>query len=172
MVQCWLRLSQPGSPMSKSKKNLKNVNLAKGRGSKSVGTAQLVDLEFRSKPVQWSTAEVDWHAPERFTDWELDKSGLKELISFLEQLPKKTWNEWMNEQANGRLKHHSHSLDSLDREVRSRIEKIKLGDRVEELFRFRLSGLVRLWGFREGTTFYLLWFDRKHSVFPVGKRHT
>jgi len=37
----------------------------------------------------------------------------------------------------------------------------------EELFRFRLGNLPRLWGFRIVNEFYLLWYDPKHEIYPI-----
>ncbi|MDK8636685.1 hypothetical protein QP866_02440 [Corynebacterium imitans] len=42
----------------------------------------------------------------------------------------------------------------------------------ERLFRFRLSGEARLWGFRSGALFRILWYDPEHQVSPVSLRNT
>ncbi len=37
----------------------------------------------------------------------------------------------------------------------------------EDLFRFRLGNLPRLWGFRIVNVFYLLWYDSEHEIYPI-----
>lgn len=44
----------------------------------------------------------------------------------------------------------------------------KLGDTFGgTIFRFRLSGEKRLWGFRKGATFHAVLWDPEHKVFPT-----
>jgi hypothetical protein len=37
----------------------------------------------------------------------------------------------------------------------------------DDMFRFRLAGEKRLWGFRVGNVFYVLWWDASHRVYPT-----
>jgi hypothetical protein len=37
----------------------------------------------------------------------------------------------------------------------------------EDLFRFRLGNLPRLWGFRMVNFLYLLWYDPEHEIYPI-----
>ncbi|MCP4214875.1 MAG: hypothetical protein GY765_09470 [bacterium] len=56
-------------------------------------------------------------------------------------------------------------------EARKRLDEIKLDDR-DILYSLRLTGSERLWGIRDYDSFYLLWWDPNHSVYPVSKKHT
>jgi hypothetical protein len=40
------------------------------------------------------------------------------------------------------------------------------------MFRFRLAGERRLWGYRVGRTFHVVWWDWDHKVYPTEKKHT
>jgi len=42
----------------------------------------------------------------------------------------------------------------------------------EELTGIRYTGRARIWGFKVRGCFYLLWWDPKHTVYPVSKKHT
>lgn len=66
---------------------------------------------------------------------------------------------------------HSVEVWKLIPEARKRIEHLNLDD-VDELWRFRLTGLQRLWGIREGERFKILWWDPKHEICPSQKKHT
>jgi hypothetical protein len=37
----------------------------------------------------------------------------------------------------------------------------------DDVYRFRLSGERRLWGLRRQDTFYAIWWDPKHQVYPT-----
>ncbi|MFE3626760.1 hypothetical protein [Streptomyces goshikiensis] len=40
------------------------------------------------------------------------------------------------------------------------------------IHRLRLSGTQRLYGFVDGNTFHVVWWDPEHEVYPSVKRHT
>ncbi|MFP3543339.1 hypothetical protein SB748_07640 [Rhizobium sp. SIMBA_035] len=62
-------------------------------------------------------------------------------------------------------KHHSHSFDSICPEAQSRW--IEIGREEDELFRFRTGGKQRIWGFRTGHVFNVVWWDAEHQIYPV-----
>ena len=66
----------------------------------------------------------------------------------------------------GHKKHHGMSIEIISAEAQHRLVEI---DRVEAdtLFRFRLGNRRRLWGYRFGPLFDLVWFDREHDVYPT-----
>jgi hypothetical protein len=35
------------------------------------------------------------------------------------------------------------------------------------MFRFRVAGGKRLWGFRNGRVFHAIWWDPDHAVYPT-----
>jgi hypothetical protein len=66
---------------------------------------------------------------------------------------------------------HYVSISELPRKVQRRASEIRLEE--SELFSMRLEGEVRLWGIISPSgKFYVIWYDPKHEIYPVGKRHT
>jgi len=46
------------------------------------------------------------------------------------------------------------------------------GDDCDEFWRLRIGSRGRLWGIRRGSTFYVLWWDPCHEVWPTQPRGT
>lgn len=114
----------------------------------------------------WTARDIDVDGFERSSvGWNLTPKAAGEILAFLERLSERTWGEWCSDQN----MHHHQSVDSLDRPYRERIQE---KEDCEKVFRFRLSGKSRLWGFRSGHEFRVLWFDPDHEVYPVKKKHT
>jgi len=44
---------------------------------------------------------------------------------------------------------------------------MELGHSGESIFRFRLSNMRRLWGFRVVNQFQILWYDPEHNIYPT-----
>lgn len=66
----------------------------------------------------------------------------------------------------GHKKHHGMPVEAICEEAQGRLLEL---DRLEAdtIFRFRLGNKPRLWGFRHGAHFDLLWYDREHDVYPT-----
>jgi hypothetical protein len=56
-------------------------------------------------------------------------------------------------------------------DARKRLETLKLADQTR-ISRFSLSGKERLYGFRLGNVFHIVWWDPQHEIWPSKKRHT
>lgn len=82
----------------------------------------------------------------------------------------KTWRDVMEEKSYGKngvkKKHVSYPVSSITKEARDRLKAIEMDD-YEEIFRFRMTNLERLYGFVVGATFITVWFDPTHKVYPV-----
>jgi hypothetical protein len=84
-----------------------------------------------------------------------------------------TWAEIETQRAGGHKRHHSQEISGLEAAAQADITKRKLSERFNEtMFRFRLSGEQRLWGFRNGRVFHIVWWDPDHQVYPTEKSHT
>jgi hypothetical protein len=112
----------------------------------------------------------------------VDRSGLAigfdpsgdeaiELLGFMADMAQLTWAEIERMETGGKSRHHKHHdmpVDQLSADAQARVAKKRLdvifGD---DIFRFRLSGTRRLWGFREGRTFHVVWWDPSHAVYRV-----
>jgi hypothetical protein len=52
-----------------------------------------------------------------------------------------------------------------------RLEELEYDDR-DKISRLQISGAQRLYGFREGSRFYALWWDPNHEIWPSKLRNT
>jgi hypothetical protein len=85
---------------------------------------------------------------------------------------KKTWSEVQAEKTTGKggvtkLKHVYYPVSAIVSEARKRLAALKMDD-YEDIFRFRMSNLERLYGFVVGATFIIVWYDPKHDICPAG----
>jgi len=116
------------------------------------------DLEDREGFWSWGESR-DWESLE----W-------KEIIGpFLSGCKNKTWAEVEKESTGGKKRHYKHrSYDTglIINEAYARLGELKLDD-MDKIFRFRLDGKKRLYGFVIGHMFYLVWYDRLHKIYPV-----
>lgn len=84
-----------------------------------------------------------------------------------------TWGQIEAQKAgtkHGELKrHHAQAQDSLAGKARKDLARLQdvFGD--DDIFRFRLSGKKRLWGFRRGRVFHAVFWDPSHKVYPTEK---
>ena len=52
-------------------------------------------------------------------------------------------------------------------EAQKRLTDLHLDETFEDLFRFRVGGKKRLWGFEVDGVFHVLWWDAEHQVYPT-----
>ncbi|WP_306204112.1 hypothetical protein [Actinoplanes sp. RD1] len=101
-------------------------------------------------------------------------TAAEEVLNFFCHVGASTWHEvraqLFSSRSGSHRKHHDQRVDSLCPEARQRIAMLNhrqmFGDRI---FRFRVGGRKRLWGFVKGGVFYVLWWDPEHQVYPTGK---
>jgi hypothetical protein len=92
------------------------------------------------------------------------------VLAALADFGQKTWSEILAEQTGGRRrhkKHHPQDFASVCKEAQDRLATLKHDEVFSELFRFRLSGTERLWGYVQGGIFHVLWWDADHRVYPT-----
>lgn len=65
-------------------------------------------------------------------------------------------------------RHHYQEVESICSGAQYDLSRRKLAKRFGDapIFRFRLSGKKRLWGFRTERVFHVLWWDWDHQVCP------
>jgi len=56
-------------------------------------------------------------------------------------------------------------------DARQGLEELEYDDR-DKISRLRITGEQRLYGFREGARFYVLWWDPHHEIWPSKLRNT
>jgi hypothetical protein len=97
-----------------------------------------------------------------------------DILALILDASKKSWNELLAERVysggQSHKKHHSQVVATLEAGARQRITDRKLDEVFgDDIFRFRDGNMKRMWGFRDGQDFYVLWWDPNHLVYPVDK---
>jgi len=135
---------------------------------KVVAEKNIQSASYRDEHIKWTTDAMDVDCGECGCGWSwaLTSNEAKKILEFLSTLHTKTWREVESHRtSNRRQQHHSQRIDSLSKDARRRLGN--LGRAEEELFRFRLGSTRRLWGYRSGATFRILWWDEHHQVYPT-----
>lgn len=74
---------------------------------------------------------------------------------------------------NRHKKHHGQPIADIAKLAQDDIRRLRYDETFgDDLFRFRLQGEQRLWGFRVGRVFHVVWWDPSHRVRPTAKRNT
>jgi hypothetical protein len=126
--------------------------------------------------LTWCTSHSDldgeWSWREQ-RQWTEDEWKRKIYPSF-SSLEKSTWHEILHEQkvsAKGGKrvpKNHQQEISTLLNEAKDRWISIGL-EEYDTAFRFRFTGTIRAWGIKLGGHFYLVWWERKHKIYPVSR---
>lgn len=143
-------------------------------GWKAVPSSAALSAGSNDEKFRWSVREADRNVSDDDScdwTWELPANETFRLLDFLEETSHKTWGELLADRTGGRSrhkKHHAHSVDNLPRRAVDRLRRTGFLDRgEEEMFRFRLDGKGRLWGYRSGSLFRVVWWDAEHRVYPT-----
>jgi hypothetical protein len=97
-----------------------------------------------------------------------DGEHASELFVFLCEMAKLTWREIEAMRAKGHKRHHDQDVESICVEAKQDFKRVRLGEIFgADIFRFRVDGEKRLWGFRKGATFHVIWWDPGHQVYPT-----
>ncbi|WP_126421789.1 hypothetical protein [Asticcacaulis excentricus] len=155
----------------------KNATIVeKVRAEKTVSTSAIA-IEDISEPqtfMSYSTEEADtegtwsWGAPRKCAD----EHWFEEALPFLTEYSRKKWGEIDSEGTGNkkkrRQKHCHYNFSQIITEAYNRLVEIKKDDFADRIYRFRLGGKLRLYGFRVRKIFYYLWYDREHKIY-LGK---
>jgi hypothetical protein len=95
-----------------------------------------------------------------------------EIFDFLCEMGRRSWGEIESDQTGSKdrhRKHHDQPIDSLTcAEAKDQIAKQQLDETFgDSIFRFRLEGEKRLWGFRNGRTFHVVFWDPEHALYET-----
>ena len=117
-------------------------------------------------------ADTGTKNPWRFAA-ESDGAG-SEIVRFLTDIGRSTWNEIVAMQTGGlrrrHRKHHEMDVTLLDQAAQKDLASKRLDEIFgDQIFRFRVSGEKRLWGFRRDRMFHVIWWDPEHRVYPTEK---
>lgn len=110
-----------------------------------------------------------WRADDKYIDYDHEEWGwgkviiqefFKELLNRLQDYETMTWDEVLR-----RDSCHNMEASRLSPAAQRRLLQI-LPD-IDTLHQLDMKQPCRLWGFRHLQTFYLIWHDPKHTVYPV-----
>jgi hypothetical protein len=98
----------------------------------------------------------------------ISPAELEQVLQRIRSFESMTWAEI--ERKTGRSGSHCHAMepDRLCSEAQERLTKLRL-DEITELYSMRCDGAARIWGYRTGHVFHVLWWDRDHTVYPMDK---
>ncbi len=72
----------------------------------------------------------------------------------------------------GKSKNHYYPFDDISNVAQKRLLALGLEERSDDIFSFAFTSSLRIVGYRENEKFYVLWYDPKHNIYPVSKKHT
>ncbi len=115
-------------------------------------------------PISWHIRIIDMEGP-----WGWDKIGnsalLNHIHSKMSNFETMAWPEILKKG------NHQILVSQVSAKAQKRLKAIKQND-VDELISLRLNSLERIWGIRDRNILKILWWDPKHEVNPVEKKHT
>lgn len=115
-----------------------------------------------NQTVKWCFRLFDkdksWH-DERYSE-----ETFREVAHLLKNYSIRTWGQIEQD----RQRDHAVEISNLGKDAQKRLEELKLDD-FGPLWRFRFSGLKRIWGIRIGRFFQVLWWDPQHKVCPINR---
>lgn len=110
-------------------------------------------LRFIDTGGTWSWANVN------------KETLLQDILPKLRDFETMYWRDILNRN------NHEVPIHTLSREAQRRLQEIKQDD-IENIVSLRLTGPIRIWGVRTGSTLRLLWWDPEHTVYPSKLKHT
>ena len=104
-----------------------------------------------------------WAEPRAWTveEWS------NEISPSLNSFSRLTWGEIDGfSSESGHKMHHGHEIHQLVEEAQQRWLSLGL-EQFDTVFRFRMGGTKRAWGYVVQAHFHMVWWDRNHSIYPV-----
>lgn len=90
--------------------------------------------------------------------WTLTAGDLNEILPKLKDWEAQTWNEIL---VKANKQNHSIDAANLNKLARERLDTMRI--EAEAIVSLRLQGTHRLYGYRIGSVFYILWYDKDHG---------
>lgn len=142
--------------------------------SSNAPKARLPEPADRQKRPHFCFEHIDTSTKE---SWVFTPNGeaSAEILSFICEMACLSWADIEAQQVGPSHKrkprHHYQEVDSIDAAAQKDLSRRKLAQTFGDapLFRFRLTGKKRLWGFRTDRVFHALWWDWNHEVCPQEK---
>ncbi|MCI4626611.1 MAG: hypothetical protein L3V56_11705 [Candidatus Magnetoovum sp. WYHC-5] len=122
--------------------------------------SSIIDMQ----PV-WRLSKLDFNGDWGWTNIE-NINTIQRIQYKLSNFESMTWGEIEKNNNN-----HLIPTEKVSKAAKDRLKEINLDD-CSDLYSMRLTGSERLWGIRENEILYILWYDPKHTVYPVPLRNT
>lgn len=123
---------------------------------------------YLSKNPVWSFRRMDMSHPR----WSIRscKSLYESIIAKLRDLEGLTWQEIMSASGGRSSGTNSHFEDVADlcKEARDRMLELHMEDE-DRIFSLRLTSLERLYGILDEGTFFIIWYDPRHEIYPTAR---
>lgn len=150
---------------SNSKYGSKLPQHSKRDGNKKISSVVSPDYYMKQHP-SWRFARADKEK------WLFFESFADNILPFLESIEKMTWQEILSaSKSHGQgSKSHEIEVSSLTKSAQKRLEELKIYE--DTLTSIRINAKVRLWGIREESVFYILWYDKEHEICNSMKKNT
>jgi len=112
-----------------------------------------------------------WRAALQYVDYDVEEWGwnsvemekfFNKCLTHLQHYEDKTWMQIKEED-------HCHPVPLKDIVPRAQTRIINRYGEIDNLWQVKAQGMCRLFGVKDGGTFYLIWHDEKHSVYPGGR---
>lgn len=135
------------------------------KAAPSTARAALPDAATSAKRICWRFTHVDHGGPWGFG--QVTPGTLCWILECLGRFETMTTDEIFH---NGG--HPGKDYDVADlptKQARTRLEHIGLADQTK-IWRLRLNGPSRLYGFLDGNVFHVVWWDPEHRIWPSKKR--
>lgn len=120
--------------------------------------------------VTWCITRADragrwsWHEDRAWTENEWNQT----ISPAFSQFEKMTWRQVDSfSSETGHKMHHGHEVSDLVKEAQVRWVALDL-EQFDTVFRFRLGGTRRAWGYVVQAHFHMVWWERRHRIYPVG----
>jgi hypothetical protein len=121
---------------------------------------------YLREPVTWRLGSFDFDHPKSWCDEE-SSAALRELAAKMKWLERYTWGELPG------LSTHNHEWEdpseSWTQPSVQRLGELNLDDQ-SGWYQIHLDARGRLFGFRSGSVFNLVWWDRDHEVYETSQR--
>jgi hypothetical protein len=126
---------------------------------------------IRNSPPSDANAQFLWRVNDRYIDYDYVELGwcncdsttlLKDVVKELQSHEGLTWQD-----VREKSKHnHSWKFDELPKHLQDRLKEREL-DYLPELYQIGLANKPRIWGFKDISTYYLIWYDPNHDGYKT-----
>jgi len=133
-------------------KKIKNTYKSKGKIQSKADEVPMYGYEEFKPAFRFTYTDKNKVKLSKWTNTELE-----ELIEKFKQLEEQTWKQI---RGNSGLNYHHTNHSQLKVDIPMNIPQDA------KITYFRVCGVKRVFGFRDGHNYYLIWFDREKEVYP------